>query len=58
MIASGRFQVADLSLATLGQQRDNLPMDGVHDMGGVKASGYGRDEVLEFTREKSAVIAR
>ena len=33
------------------QTRHELPF------GGIKESGYGHDEVLEFTREKAVVIA-
>jgi len=36
---------------TFLQTRYELPF------GGIKESGYGYDEVLEFTREKAAVIA-
>jgi aldehyde dehydrogenase (NAD+) len=36
---------------TYRQTRYELPF------GGVKDSGYGHDSVIEFTREKTAVIA-
>jgi aldehyde dehydrogenase (NAD+) len=46
------LEVGAVWVNTYNEFRFELPFEGV------KASGYGRDEVLEFTREKSAVIAR
>jgi aldehyde dehydrogenase (NAD+) len=46
------LEVGAVWVNTYNEFRSELPFEGV------KASGYGRDEVLEFTREKSAVIAR
>jgi aldehyde dehydrogenase (NAD+) len=45
------LEVGAVWVNTYNEFRSELPFEGV------KASGYGRDEVLEFTREKTAVIA-
>jgi aldehyde dehydrogenase (NAD+) len=45
------LEVGAVWVNTYNEFRFELPFEGV------KASGYGRDEVLEYTREKSAVIA-
>jgi aldehyde dehydrogenase (NAD+) len=45
------LQSGNVWVNTYSQFRHELPF------GGIKESGYGHDEVLEFTREKTAIIA-
>ena len=45
------IQSGNVWVNTYMQTRHELPF------GGIKESGYGHDSILEYTREKAAVIA-